>query len=489
MSGERILVVDDSKEVRDFLARTVLPLEGYVVEVASDGREALNAALSSPPDLIITDQAMPRMSGLELVERLQRAGANIPVILMTAEGSEDISVQALRARVADYFTKPLDTTQLLASIRNVLAESQTRKAETGPPDPLQGLSTLDASQLAAILRQIQNPMLVVDTQGRVVLFNLAAQAFLTRIKPGEPAIGRLLFEVTDNPSLLGIFDYADGRLIASREVELDDGRIFNAHISDIAGTGRAVVMQDITHLKDLDRIRADLVTTISHDVRSPLTAILSYVELMRRMGELNAQQHLFADQIKESVQRITELIGELLEHNKLEIGLDQQCEPVLLWQVTRRAAETLAGRADVKNQRLLLDFREDDLRVWGNPLRLQHVVSNLIDNAIKYTPVGGEVTVRIRQEAGQAICTVSDTGIGIPLEDQPHIFDKFYRVTQEAGSHEGTGVGLSIVKSIVEAHDGRVWVESQPDKGTTFTVMLPVYGEKTAPQPQRVAAR
>lgn len=481
VSGERILVVDDSKEVRDFLVDTVLATEGFIVDTARDGKEGLSAALADMPDLIITDQAMPRMTGLEMVEHIRQAGLHIPIILMTAEGSEEISVQAFRAGVKDYFTKPFDPEELLTSVHGILTGGQAPRGEGGPRDSVQGTGALDAGQLAAVLHQIHDPLLVVDYRGRVSLYNQAAQVFMNKVDEGESAVGRPLFDVTENRSLLDIFQYVDGQLVTTQEVQMGDGRVFSAHITEIENVGRAIVMQDITYLQYQEHMRNDLVMTISHDLRSPLTTILGCIELISKVGKMDTKQMLLADQIRDSVKRITDLISELLVHNKIETGIEQPREPLLLWQLVRRAAESLAGRADMKRQRLLLDFLEDDLQVLGTPSRLQHVFGNLIDNAIKYTPEGGEISVRIRNEANQAVCTVSDTGIGIPLADQPHIFERFYRTGQAASRYEGTGLGLNIVKTIVEQHHGRIWVESQPGQGTTFTVVLPAYAPDSKP--------
>lgn len=480
MSGERILVVDDSKEVRDFLADTVLATEGFIVNTARDGKEGLNAALADIPDLIITDQAMPKMTGLEMVGHIRQAGLRIPIILMTAEGSEEISVQAFRAGVNDYFNKPFDPEELLTSVYGILTGGQGHRGEGSH---LRGAESaaLSVRQLAAILRQIHDPLLVVDYNGKVSLYNLAAQIFINKVDEGKSAVGRLLLDVTDNRSLLDIFQYVDGQLITTQEVQLDDGRVFSAHITEIEDVGRAIVMQDITHLQNQERLRNDLVMTISHDLRSPLTTILGCIELIGKVGKLDTKQMLLADQIRDSVKRITDLISELLEHNRIETGIEQPREPLLLWQLVRQAAESLAGRADMKKQRLLLDFLEDNLQVLGTPSRLQHVFSNLIDNAIKYTPEGGEISVKIRREENQAVCAVSDTGIGIALADQPHIFERFYRTRQAAGKYEGTGLGLNIVKTIVEQHEGRIWVQSQPGNGSTFTVMLPAYTPHSEP--------
>jgi signal transduction histidine kinase len=199
------------------------------------------------------------------------------------------------------------------------------------------------------------------------------------------------------------------------------------------------------------------------------------VELLGRVGELNEQQLEFTRRVRFSVQSITSLINDLLELGKIEAGLDRQREPTYATLVARYAIEALQGRADLKHQQLTLEAPNETPQVLGNPIRLRQALANLIDNAIKYTPDGGAIAVQLFEEGEQVVIRVVDNGIGIPLADQPYIFDKFYRAGEVTETHEGTGLGLSIVKSIVEAHDGRIWVESHPEEGTAFTIMLPSY--------------
>jgi two-component system NtrC family sensor kinase len=242
----------------------------------------------------------------------------------------------------------------------------------------------------------------------------------------------------------------------------------------IQDVGQAVVMQDITHFKELDRIKSDFVSVVSHDLRSPLTAILGYVELLHRVGPINEVQTEFISRVRNNVNQITALIGDLLDLGRIEAGFDREMEVYHLTSLIRDVAEGLRPAGAEKGQRLELRLAPHLPPSWGNTLRLHQAVSNLVGNAIKYTPEGGSVTVEAQQKADQLTLRVSDTGIGIALADQPYIFDKFYRAEAVANSHQGTGLGLAIVKSVIERHKGRIWVESEPGKGSVFTVVLPL---------------
>lgn len=329
--------------------------------------------------------------------------------------------------------------------------------------------------LDTVLRDTEDAIIVVDTQGRVLLSNPAACA--TFGLDGNTVRGKALDAVTDHEGLRELFaKEAHGGHLRTTELTVDDGaRTLNAHLTIVKGVGKIAVMQDITHLKELDRIKSEFVTTVSHDLRSPLTAILGYLELLRRSGPFNDAQDEFAQRIINSVQSITSLITDLLELGKIEAGFDQDREVIALPQVIEHTVSERQHEWQAKRQELRIDAPADAPPVLGHPLRLRQLVGNLLENAIKYTPERGKIGVALETKGDFLVLRVSDTGIGIPKKDQPYIFDKFYRTDEAIDKYKGTGLGLSIVKRIVEQHQGRIWVDSEPGQGSVFTVMLPSY--------------
>ena len=176
------------------------------------------------------------------------------------------------------------------------------------------------------------------------------------------------------------------------------------------------------------------------------------------------------------VENITELIQDLLDLGKIEAGVGMEMDACRMDAIINKVVEDLRSQAEAKRQRLDVELPPQLSPVLGNELRLGQVVANLVGNAIKYTPNGGLISVRANNSNGQIVVSVQDTGFGIPLADQPYIFDKFYRVqSEETEGISGTGLGLAIVKSVVERHNGRVWVKSEPGVGSTFTFILPKY--------------
>jgi two-component system NtrC family sensor kinase len=324
-------------------------------------------------------------------------------------------------------------------------------------------------KLETILTQTESGVIVLDPENRVMLINRAAR-LVYRVE-GDVA-GRSLAEVVEDPRLLALARVG-GDAPRREELESPGGRVFSAQRTLIPGVGQAIVMHDITHLKDLDRIKSEFVTTVSHDLRSPLTAILGYVELIERAGSVNDQQREFIRRVRLSVEHMTRLVADLLDLGRIEAGLDTSMEVTPISVLARYALDGLRSAAEMKQQKVETVLSDDLPMVRGDPYRLRQMIANLLENAIKYTPANGEIVVAAVVEGDQVILRVSDSGPGIPAADQPYIFDKFFRASNVPDDTGGTGLGLSIVKSIVDSHQGRIWVDSQLGRGTTFTVVLP----------------
>ena len=330
---------------------------------------------------------------------------------------------------------------------------------------------VERNKLETILTNIEEAVIVVDHDGRVVLINRKAnEAFGIKEKN---FLGKRLREVITHQEMLETVKERNNANPSRVELTLEDGRVLNAQLTPIPEVGLVLTMQDITHLKELDRIKSDFVNTVSHDLRSPLTAILGYVELIDRVGTVNEQQREFIRRVQISVHNITSLINDLLDLGRIEAGFDARKEIVPFAGIIHFAVDGLKSRADEKSLELTLDIPEELPQVLGNPVRLRQLLNNLLANAIKYTPNHGKIRIYAHAEGGQIILQISDNGPGIPPADQPYIFDKFYRASNVPNDTPGTGLGLAIVKSIVENHLGRIWVESNIGQGTSFTVVLP----------------
>jgi two-component system NtrC family sensor kinase len=333
---------------------------------------------------------------------------------------------------------------------------------------------IERAKMEAVLRETQEVVIVTDEGDRVLLCNAAAHVTLGL---GEITLfGQPAWAAFRNQTLRQMFSEAQtSDQPIRKEVSLEDGTTFNAQLTPIEAVGHVLVMQDITHLKELDRIKSEFVATVSHDIRTPLTNILGFVELLARAGPLNDEQQEFIERARESMEAITELIGDLLDIGRIEAGFDLSMAPCNLAQIIGAAVSSYRLRAKEKRQDLIWEPPEPLPQILGNERILGQVLDNLIGNAIKYTQEEGRITVSAEKESDYIVVRVVDNGIGIPPVHQPHIFDRFYRVeTRETAGIAGTGLGLAIVKTAIEKHNGRVWVESKPGTGSTFCFVLPV---------------
>ncbi len=333
--------------------------------------------------------------------------------------------------------------------------------------------TSEKAHLAGILAGMTEGVLVVDANGRLRLLNAALrQAFgLT-----DEALGKTVLEVFRDAGLAELI----GAAPAARELTFlqPAGRVFTVQAGRLTGTtGVVVVFHDISRLKQLENIRKDFVANVSHELRTPLAVIKGYVEtLLDEEPPDAATGRQFLETIQRHTHRLEVLIDDLLSISALEsqqVKLD--CKPVFIRATIAAVVEELSQRAREKNITISLETPSDLTAVSADFQRLHEVLVNLIDNAIKYTPAGSLINVSaVRANDFLTVC-VADNGPGIAAEHLPRIFERFYRV-DKARSRElgGTGLGLAIVKHIIQAHGGRVWVESELEKGSRFYFSLPL---------------
>ncbi len=335
----------------------------------------------------------------------------------------------------------------------------------------------ERAKLESVLRKAEEAILVLDEDHQVLLCNAAACGIwgLTASDLSRNHGRPLVEEIISDPAVKDLIpESPQGNEAIHREVTLSDQRIYQAHLTPVDGVGQVLMFQDITNLKELDRLKSEFLTSVSHDLRTPLTSILGYAELLRQVGPLNDEQERFLAGIQTSASSITDLIDDLLAIGRIEAELDLEMEPCDVREIIDQVLDRLRHYAEDKEQAVRWQRPDRLPLVRGNPRRLAQVVGNLVDNAIKYTPKGGWIAITATHDDGHVVVNVSDNGIGIPLEEQPRVFHKFYRgESADVSAVGGTGLGLAIVKAVVERHHGRVWVEAEPGVGSTFSFVLP----------------
>lgn len=455
MAANPRLLIYSLPELAGFLDTSALVAAGYQVTSVSQPQAVESWLMSNLRDVLLIIAHTSIAEGLKYSETLLRTHPLLPVILVTSDTTQSFLKQALEIGLIDYLNTPVDSITLLCAVEH--AQVRYKSMHAGLP-------------FSQVLNDLENGFVLADLDLRLLLVNQSTRRIF-HIEDDQPE-GKMVDEIFFHPDFLDIFK--PYRTFPYRnEISMEDGCVYSAQSSLIPNVGIAVTMHEITHLKELDRIKTDFVNTVSHDLRSPLTAVYGFIGLVDRVGPINQQQAEFIRHIQSSLQHITSLINDLLDLGRVEAGYDLLMVDVNLKDILRQAMGNLEYQFGEKMQDLVVSVPDDIPVILGNPLHLQRMVTNLIENAIKFTPPLGRINVRCRAEAGQLILEVADSGPGIPLPDQPHVFEKFYRGSNLSQDTPGTGLGLSIVKSIVDKHQGRIWLESSP-LGTTFSVLLPL---------------
>jgi len=347
--------------------------------------------------------------------------------------------------------------------------------------------------LQTILKGMMEGVLVVDGRGRILMVNDALRGLLSL---SSDVSDKMPLEIIRNAELEGAIRKAieDGENIAL-ELDLNESgeKVIEVNVVSILPSGRQIdedsegirgaiaVFHDITRLKQLEKIRQDFVANVSHELRTPLTTIKGYAETLLEGALKEDQAFQFVQVIKRHTDRLTKIVEDLLMLSRIETREFQlKWEDVSVRDFIDDIIDFVRDPAERKKISLSRNEVPSSLRVKGDRSYLEQILMNLLDNAIKYTPEAGRVIVSaVEKDSKDIQFSVQDNGIGIPKEDLSRIFERFYRVdkgrSKELG---GTGLGLSIVKHLVQAHGGKVWVESQMGKGSTFCFTLPKQGGK-----------
>jgi PAS domain S-box-containing protein len=474
--SELILLALDNSGILPLFERA-LAAASYQTAFARD-RAALDKILqeTSPALLIISDK-FKDANGIEIAATLLERFPTLPILLFAAQDSAAITKDALRTGISDILTPPLRIDDILHVVENSLKRANrigdwTRREVRRTTASLEK-RVHELQRLETIFTGIEDGVMILDSDKRILLMN---PAFRRAFNLGQKEVAsQNVQEVIEHTTLRSLLNSATTNPLQIHEINFEDGRVLNAQFTHIPEIGLAVTMQDITYLKRIDQMKSDFVHAVSHDLRSPLTAILGYVDLLDRVGPLTDQQKEFVKRVRLSVHNITGLVNDLLDLGRIESGFGGQKEFVALEGILNYTLDNLNNQITAKKQHLNVELAPHLPTLYGDPIYLRQMLDNLIGNAIKYTPEEGSIKVGMEAKDEQIILLVSDTGMGIPPADQPHIFEKFYRARNVVNAVPGSGLGLAIVKSIVENHGGRIWVESTVGQGTTFTVVLPAY--------------
>ena len=490
-----ILVVDDERGIREG-CRRILTAEGYSVDVAGNGKEGWDLVHTKKAyDLLLVDLMMPVMSGLELMDHVSQFDPEVTMIVITGFATIETAVEAMKHGAYDYVPKPFTPDQLLAVVNRGLEKRrlrlQTQRLLEERDQKLLEVAK-EESKLHTIVNSMADGLLVFNLERQMVLWNPAAVKMLN-LHDGVEA-GSSIDAIISNKDLVTLIDKGFTPETAqytalSEEIELSlpEPRTLMVNVSvvrdkDSQKLGVVSLLRDITQLKELDKVKSQFVTMLTHELRAPLAAIEGYLSayLSGLAGTDPQVSRQMLDRAKVRTHALLELVNDLLEFSRLEArGVSRKKELLDLSGIITDTVELLKAQGDPKQLQFQVDLPQPFPLIEADRPEMEQLFTNLVSNAIKYNVKRGKVVVSAKTSKQSLDIKVMDTGIGIAEDHLPHIFDEFFRVSGPQTRYTtGTGLGLSIVKRIVESHFGRIEVESTVDKGTTFTVKFPIKDQR-----------
>lgn len=508
----RVLILEDDPCYAELLSFKLLAeWPKCVLKKVANGRDFKVAALAATYDLILSDYALPDYNGLEALAYALKHCPEVPFVVVSGNIDDELAVECLKAGATDYVLKDRPA-RLLPAIRRALNEVEENLRRKQAEIARQESEALKGTIMDASLDCI----IVMDEHGRILEFNPAAEA--TFGYGHDTVIGQDLVEKIFPPAareqlretLRSCLVHGDGSLFGKRTelpgmradgsefpmewaivpLNLQNRHVFTAYLRDITESKQAEhkVRQVQARLeesnRDLTRRNQEIQSfyhTLSHELKTPLTSAREFVSMVmdRLAGPINQTQAEYLAIVKEGCDQMRLCINDLFDATRLETGkLTLEFKPVMPSTVLQHAVTALNPKAAKKDITIRNEVESDLPEAVMDEHRITQVVTNLLNNAINYTPAGGEITVQAGLVPGQPEwlqVSVQDTGRGIAMEDLDRIFDRLFQVkTGDAASGNGIGLGLYLCRELVQAHGGNIWVRSQPGNGSTFTFAVPL---------------
>ncbi len=510
----KIVVVDDEKMVTSAF-KTLLKVEGFTdAAFFNNPKEAVEFLKTETPDIIISDFVMPEMNGLEFLKAAKKLHPEVSMILLTGYADKENAIKAINETgLYKYIEKPWDNDDLIINIKNGIERShllsnlrekiaELEEAKTKLEEYSQNLEQMVKertaelasanSKLSGIINYCADGIIIIDNLGIILQVNPACENMtglsseaLCHMKLQEIAYSDNIDFNKASKNKSGIFGLgADKSEILIRNCyirnSLSDKRIpVEINFATIVAEGKqryVGVIRDVSLQKDTERLRDDFIATLTHDLRTPLLAAIQTLKffLDGSLGELEDKQKVLLSTMLQSNEDLLGLVNALLEVYKFESGKLTLCKTCFsVKDLIHQCYDELKPLAENKNIEFVLNCEMDDnVDIYADKSEIKRVMINLCGNAVNYTNKNGKIVIFAKAQQGDFIFSVSDNGNGIPKEDIPHLFTRFSQGTSKKRS-TGTGLGLYLSRQIVEAHEGKIWLESKMTKGSEFSFLLP----------------
>jgi len=501
-----VLVVDDS-DVSRTLIRYELENEGYHVIEASDGNQALSCLLMGPfPDLIVLDIHMPKLDGFETLKRIYNQQESIdlrtsplPVIFITSNDSFQVREKGFYLGATDFLSKPFQKGDVIKAVNKIFNPTPTLQGSNAlivEDNPValevvscilkrEGVNIFKASDGIEAYEIVCNKMDELDILISDIRMPRMDGSLLTEKIRNELNLQDLpiifLTAVSDHSRLLSLFKCGATDYIIKPFVKEELLARLTVHLKSTQLNKR--LKKTIVRLQELNEMKTNLIAVCSHDLKTPLNGILNMSELMLTKPYLQVEDQEIMNQIIQNGTMLNHIINDILDFSKLESHQRlRNIELIKVSEIIISCINALKCLADEKHQQIIFNNEFQNAYIMGNRIDMTRVINNILSNAIKFTPSNGQITIFLQNgPKGLIEILISDTGVGIPEKNLPYLFDLFTSISKDGTEGEkGTGMGLAIMKRIIETHQGAIDVSSKIKEGTTFKIYLP-FVEPAAP--------
>lgn len=483
-----VLVVDDEKGIRQGTKR-VLEGEGYEVTVAENGSEGISLAENRDFDLALIDLKMPDVNGIDVLKKVKERHPNTVCFITTAFASYNNAIESTKTGAFDYIPKPFTSEELIQKMRDgyhkrqlLLEEEKWRKERE---ERLLEIA-FEKTRLRTIINSISDGVLVINKDGEAVLFNPAALKFLglNNITVGEKIIDELHPKISELingilfPETFGIKSYSTVVHVKTDYELYVDATCSPVPHPDGSLAGVAVVLKDITELKQIEHLKSQFVSMVSHEVKAPIAAVYGFLQIMHDDKiKLNEEQKISYLQRSESrLDGLLKMVNDLLDISRMETkSVKREITDVSIPEIINSVYELFKLQMKENGIKFKFEQNHSEAFIKADRDEISRLFINLFSNAVKYNRKDGWININIEKNENFVVTTIEDSGCGLKPEEKEKLFTEFFRAKNEKTKNiSGTGLGLSIVKRIIDSCSGKIEVESEFGVGTTFRIYLPL---------------
>jgi two-component system, OmpR family, phosphate regulon sensor histidine kinase PhoR len=484
----KVLVVDDEKGLRVGTKR-LLESEGYEVDAAQNGTEGIAFGTSSDYDLAIIDLKMPDIDGMQVLKQIRNAHPNTVCFIATGYPGFDTATESAKLGAFNYIPKPFTPEDLLNNLKQgydrrlLLLEAEKWRRER--EESLLEVA-FEKTRLNTIINSISDGILVINKHGQAVLYNPSALIFLQlpRIDIEEYIIDMLHPKIAKLVNkFLSKNVYEKKSYSAQIELKPDRELFIEATSSSVPHpdgslAGVVVVMKNITESKKLERLKSQFVSMVSHELKAPIAAVYGYLRLFSdpSISLSQEQKTNFINRSQIRLDGLLKMVNDLLDISRMEMKtVQREIKNLNVSEIVTSTIELF--QLEIKKKNLTVNFQpsENLLPIKADNDEITRLFTNLISNAIKYNKVNGVIDIKVEAVDKYILASIKDSGIGMKTEEKQKLFQEFFRAKNDQTKNiSGTGLGLSIVKRIVDSYAGRIEVDSEFGKGTSFKVYLPI---------------